>query len=241
MIELSHNLPCVKRSLLTSKSGPIFLQVCFALTIRLWQNENEETSTNIGIDYTGVSFIELSTVIPDQTKYGMVEIWHLKLKQSRNMTKLKSHKIEILFTITSNTRKTERNSKRELSYNLPCVKGYLSCYTNLSKKKNWTKFPASLFGCYYSVFGLIKIKRKRKRSDPVLWQKPPYNQKKKAKRQKIDATKNSIAQGFRTDSVRSVVVTNVIQVINRLTGSQPSHSPQQLCNRGYEHACNVWH
>ena len=51
-------------------------------------------------------------------------------------------------------------------------------------------------------------------------------------------TKTSITQRLRTDLGRSVGVTIATQLVwlIRLTGSQPSHSPQQLCNRGHEHA-----
>ena len=50
--------------------------------------------------------------------------------------------------------------------------------------------------------------------------------------------KTSITQRLRTDLGRSVGVTIATQLVwlNRFMGSQPSHSPQQLCNRGYEDA-----
>ena len=51
--------------------------------------------------------------------------------------------------------------------------------------------------------------------------------------------KTSITQLLRTDLGRSVGVTIATQLVwlNRLTGSQPSNSPQQLCNnQGNEHA-----
>ena len=50
--------------------------------------------------------------------------------------------------------------------------------------------------------------------------------------------KTSITQRLRAALGRSDEVTTVTQLacLNRLTESQPSHSPQQLCNRGYEHA-----
>ena len=45
--------------------------------------------------------------------------------------------------------------------------------------------------------------------------------------------KSSITQRLRTDLGRSVVVTTVIRPVwlNQFTGSQPSHSPQKLCNQ----------
>ena len=53
-----------------------------------------------------------------------------------------------------------------------------------------------------------------------------------------NATKNSITQRLRTDLGRSVGVTIATQLVwlNQLKGSQPSHSPQQLCDRGHKHA-----
>ena len=63
----------------------------------------------------------------------------------------------------------------------------------------------------------------------------------KSKKQRDNTTippKNWITQQLRTDLGRSVWVTIVIQLVwlNQLKGSQPSHSPQQLCYRGQEHA-----
>ena len=53
--------------------------------------------------------------------------------------------------------------------------------------------------------------------------------------------KTSITQQLRTDLGRSVGVTIATQLVwlNQFTGSQPSHSPQQLCNQGHEHACYI--
>ena len=58
-----------------------------------------------------------------------------------------------------------------------------------------------------------------------------YNTKKKP-------TKTSITQRLRIDLGRSVGVTIATKLVwlNRITGFQPSHSPQQLYNRAHEHA-----
>ena len=85
-----------------------------------------------------------------------------------------------------------------------------------------------------------EIKRKRKRSDSILWQKPQHQQNKSKKQRDNTKTppKTSITQRLRTDLGRSVGVTTATQLVylNQFTGSQPFHSPQQLYNRGHEHA-----
>ena len=42
--------------------------------------------------------------------------------------------------------------------------------------------------------------------------------------------KTSITQRLRTDSVRVTTATQLVW-LNRFTGDQPSHSPQQQCNQ----------
>ena len=72
------------------------------------------------------------------------------------------------------------------------------------------------------------------------YDKSPYTDRKiqKSTWKHKNATKNSITQRLRTDLGQSVVVTIDTQLVwlNRLTGSQSSHSPQQLCNPMHEHA-----
>ena len=68
-------------------------------------------------------------------------------------------------------------------------------------------------------------KRKRKRSDSVLWQKPINPQNSKTQRPNTkNATKTSTAQPLRTDLGRSVEVTTAIPVVwlSRFTRAQPS-------------------
>ena len=68
---------------------------------------------------------------------------------------------------------------------------------------------------------------------------PSTDKKSKEHRDKTKTPpKTLITQRLRTDLERSVGVTIALQLVrsNRLTGSQPSHSPQQLCNRWHEHA-----
>ena len=67
----------------------------------------------------------------------------------------------------------------------------------------------------------ILIKRKRTRSDSVLWQKTLFHPKKKSQ----NTTQTSITQRLRTNLERLVGVTNAIQFVslNRFTGSQPSY------------------
>ena len=85
------------------------------------------------------------------------------------------------------------------------------------------------------VFTLfIDQKRKRKRSDSVLWQKPLHQQKcQKGKvTTQTNATKKFDYTALRTDLGRSVGVTAATQLV-WLTWftAQPSHSPQQPCNQ----------
>ena len=69
------------------------------------------------------------------------------------------------------------------------------------------------------------IKTKRRRSDPVLWQKPLYQQKCQRGKAATQTTpqKNSIKQQLRTDLGRSVGVTTAIQLV-WLTGLR-AHLP----------------
>ena len=66
----------------------------------------------------------------------------------------------------------------------------------------------------------------------------PTEKSKKQRETTKTPPKTSITQRLRTDLGRSVGVTIATQLVwlNQLTGTQPSHSPQQLCNRGNEHA-----
>ena len=65
----------------------------------------------------------------------------------------------------------------------------------------------------------------------------PTEKSKKQRNHTKTPPKISITQRLRTDLGRSVWVTIGTQlVLDQLKGSQPSHSPHQLCNRGYQHA-----
>ena len=72
------------------------------------------------------------------------------------------------------------------------------------------------------------------------YDKSPYTDRKIQKqRENIKMpSKTSITQSLRTDLGRPVGVTIATQMVwlNQLPGSQPFHSPQQLCNRRHEHA-----
>ena len=82
------------------------------------------------------------------------------------------------------------------------------------------------------------VKTKRRRSDPVLWQKPLHQQKCQKGKVTTQTTpqKFSIKQQLRTDLGRSVGVTKATQLVwlTWFTG-QPSHSPQQPCNQKDTH------
>ena len=71
------------------------------------------------------------------------------------------------------------------------------------------------------------------------YDKSPYADKKSKTQRHNTKTppKTSIADRLRT-SVGVMIATQLVW-LNRLTGSQPSHSPQQLCDRGHEHACII--
>ena len=84
----------------------------------------------------------------------------------------------------------------------------------------------------------IVLKTKRRRSDPVLWQKPLYQQKCQRGKVATQTTpqKSSIKQKI-ADRLRTVSWSNYSHptgVVNRFTGP-PSHSPQQPCNQKYTH------
>ena len=68
--------------------------------------------------------------------------------------------------------------------------------------------------------------------------KAPTPKEKYEKQRDNTPPKTSITQRLRTDLGRPVGVTTATQLVylNRLTGSLPSHSPQQLCIREHEHA-----
>ena len=73
-----------------------------------------------------------------------------------------------------------------------------------------SKFMVKNYGLSWKVFSQgILIKRKRRRSDPVLWQNPLYQQKiRKPKDNTQTPPKTSITQRLRTDLGRSVGVTS---------------------------------
>ena len=82
--------------------------------------------------------------------------------------------------------------------------------------------------------------RKKGRDLTQYYDKSPCIHRKiqKSTRQQKRPPKTPITQRLRTDFGRSVGVTIATQLVwlNWLTGSQPSHSPHQLCNRENEHA-----
>ena len=80
--------------------------------------------------------------------------------------------------------------------------------------------------CECFILRAVGVKRKRRRSDSVLWQKTLYLKKiRKPMHNSKTRTKTSFTQLLRTDLGRSVGVTTVIQLVllNRFTGTQPSH------------------
>ena len=83
--------------------------------------------------------------------------------------------------------------------------------------------------------------RKRKRSDSVLWNTNPYNNRKFQKAKWQDNTKRH-QKRLRTYLGQSVGITTATQLVllNRFTGFQPSYSPQKLCNQKDTHLkiCN---
>ena len=82
-----------------------------------------------------------------------------------------------------------------------------------------------------SLLGHINIKRKRKRSDSVLWQKPLHQQKCQKGKVTTQTTpqKSSIIQRLRTDLGRSVEVTTATQLV-WLTGLR-AHLPTNRNSR----------
>ena len=76
--------------------------------------------------------------------------------------------------------------------------------------------------------------REKRRKLTQSYDKRPYTHRKiqKATRQYKNATKTSFTHRLRIDLGRYVGVTTATQLVwlNWLTISQPSHSPQQLCN-----------
>ena len=85
---------------------------------------------------------------------------------------------------------------------------------------------------------VINTKTKRRRSYPVLWQKPLHQQKCQKGKVTTQTTpqKSSIKQQLQTDLGRSVGVTTATQLVwlTWFTGP-PSHSPQQPCNQKDTH------
>ena len=78
-------------------------------------------------------------------------------------------------------------------------------------------------------FAIDSIETKRRRSDPVLWQKPLHEQKCQKGKVTTQTTprKSSIKQQLRTDLGRSVGVTRATQLVwLTLFTDPPPHSPQ---------------
>ena len=95
------------------------------------------------------------------------------------------------------------------------------------KAMNWKVLLRRRIGSWHRKGRVLICKRKRKRSDSVLWQKPLHRQKNPKNNVTTQRTppKTSITQRLRTDLGRSVGVTIATQLVwlNRCTGSQPSH------------------
>ena len=105
-----------------------------------------------------------------------------------------------------------------------CVIGFGVAYSAEINASDISSFSISISGG----------KRKRKRSDSVLWQKPYTHRKIKNQRDNTKTPpKTSITQRLRTDLGRSVWVTIATQLVwlNQFTRSQPCHLPQKLCNQ----------
>ena len=90
--------------------------------------------------------------------------------------------------------------------------------------------------------GSIQIKRKSKRSDSFLWQKP-YMQRTAEMSKRQSDNKNNATKKFDytaiADWLGMVSWSNYghpTGVANRFT-AQPSHSPQQLCNQKFDFCC----
>ena len=132
-----------------------------------------------------------------------------------------------------------------LNFKGPCVKYDLSYSSNISFKQVLTHRPLTahewtptkvvikqnaqegfIVPEEHDTFWFV-CKRKRKRSDPVLWQKPPTptEQSKKQRDNIKTPPKTLITELLRTDLGRSVGVTAVTQLmwLNRFTSAQPSH------------------
>ena len=92
--------------------------------------------------------------------------------------------------------------------------------------------------CLWVCLTVLQIKTKKRRSDPVLWQKPLHQQKCQKGNVTTQTTpqKSSIKQQLRIDLGRSVGVTTDTQLVwlTLFTGP-PSHSPQQPCNQKDTH------
>ena len=106
-------------------------------------------------------------------------------------------------------------------------------YSLISSGSKIEKVPRGIRGLKDNYF--IVLKRKRKISDSVLWQKPLHRQKNPKKQRDNTKTppKTSITQRLQIDLGRSVWVTIATQLVwfNRFTGSKPSYLPQRPCNQ----------
>ena len=88
---------------------------------------------------------------------------------------------------------------------------------------------------------MVNICREKKEGiwlGPMTKTPTPTEKSKKQRENTKTPPQTSIIQRLRIDLGRSVGVKTATQLVwlNRLTGSQPSHSPQQLCTRRHEYA-----
>ena len=88
--------------------------------------------------------------------------------------------------------------------------------------------------------GMFETQMSGNKTSSGLWQKTPALTEKSNKQRDNTKTppKTSITQRLPTDlgqSVGEAIATRLVW-LNQLTGSQPSHSSQQLCYRRHEHA-----
>ena len=117
---------------------------------------------------------------------------------------------------------------RAVFQNLPRCSGLLASFPRYFLCFPWKGFEwRSLhLKSIHVRIEIVQEKRKMKRSDSVLWQKPLHPQKSKKQRDNTKTlTKTSITQQWRTNLGRWIWLTKSTQLVwlNRFTGTQPCH------------------
>ena len=87
---------------------------------------------------------------------------------------------------------------------------------------------------HLKIFLMLSVNKKKGRDLTQYYDKSPHRQKN---------PKNNVTTQKRHQKLRLhndcgptwVTITTQLVWLNQFTGSKPSHSPQQLCNRGNEH------